>query len=167
MILTLDCATATGWCAGDGSTTPIVGNVNLPKGIDDPQYFDFWRRWLIQLFDDVKPTIVVFEAPFLHANMNGTTARKLIGLTAVLQEVCGHLKVPVEETTPSHVKKVLTGSGKSEKPDMLRMAKKCGVAAKTYDEADAFGIWVCAVHYHAREHQAAWDKKIYSGGALL
>lgn len=167
MILAFDCATNTGWCAGDGSAVPIVGNVVMPKQTELGPFLNFWRRWLVRHIGEINPTVVVFEAPFMPPNMNGTTVRKLTGLVAVLEELCTELKIPIEETTPSHVKLVLTGSGKSAKPDMMAVARKCGVAAKTFDEADAFGVWIAAVRHHAKQYQASWDAKLYAGKGIV
>lgn len=169
MILAFDCATATGWCAGEGGTLPILGNVNMPRGddVETGEFLDFWHRWLQRQFDEIKPTVIVYEGSFIHPNMNGGTMEKLIGLTNVLQMLSANRKIPYFATSPSHVKKILTGSGKSEKPDMMRCAQKCGVNPKTYDEADAFGVWIAAVHHHAKQHQAMWDARLYSGRGLL
>lgn len=167
MILAFDCATATGWCAGDGSTTPVLGNVKMPSSVEPGPFLDFWEKWLDRHLDEIKPTVVVFEAPILPQKTNISTVRKLVGLAGVLEMVAFRKRVVVEETNVSHIKKVLTGNGRSEKPDMVRMAKKCGLNPKSFDEADAFGVWICAVHHHAKQHQQAWDKKLYSGSALL
>lgn len=167
MILAFDCATATGWCAGDGSTVPILGSVTMPTQVEIGPFLDFWHRWVNRHLAEIAPSVVIFEAPFMHANMNGHTTRKLVGLAGVLEMACCAAKIPCEETSPSHVKKVLTGSGKSEKPDMMRVARKCGLTPKSFDEADAFGVWLAGVHVHAKQHQGDWDKKLYSGKALL
>lgn len=167
MILALDCATSTGWCAGDGSAVPILGSVQMPSGVEPGPFCDFWRRWIEHHLADIKPSIVIFEAPFIHSNMNGTTMRKLIGLANETEVACLRARIPCEETTPSHVKKVLTGDGRAEKPDMMRMAQKCGLKPKTHDEADAFGVWIAALHHHARQYQQHWDTLRFKGGSLL
>lgn len=167
MILAFDCATCTGWCAGDGSTVPVVGNVTMPKGGEPGPFLDFWDRWLQRHLDEIKPTVVVFEAPILPRETTVATVRKLVGLADFLEVACFRRKIDCQETTTSHVKKVLTGNGKAEKPDMLRVARKCGVEAKTYDEADAFGVWIAAVHHHARQYQPSWDAKLYAGRGLV
>jgi Holliday junction resolvasome RuvABC endonuclease subunit len=167
MILAFDCATCTGWCAGDGASVPIVGTVTMPRGVEPGPFLTFWRRWVLAHLSDIKPTVVVFEAPILPRETNVATVRKLVGLAGTLEQVCDELKIPVFETTTSHVKKVLTGSGSAQKPDMMRVARKCGVEAKTFDEADAFGVWIAAVHHHARQYQASWDAKLYSGRGLV
>ena len=47
MLLGLDLATTTGWCAGDGSSLPSLGSFTMPKVTDDlGDYGDFYFRWL-------------------------------------------------------------------------------------------------------------------------
>lgn len=169
MILAFDCATATGWCAGDGSGLPILGSVTMPRGddVEHGHFFNFWRRWLVQHVDYIKPTTVVFEKPFLPDNMNGNTVRKLMGLTVILDELCADRKITAREVSPSTIKKHLTGSGKSPKPDMIRCARQCGVSPKTHDEADAFGVWLTAIPHYAKQWQEQWDRKLYAGRGLL
>lgn len=86
MLLGLDIATTTGWCAGDGSSLPSLGSFTMPKVTDDlGDYGDFYFRWLhakiTELQDeaeaettpgvygarlvDPKAVIIVFEAPLL------------------------------------------------------------------------------------------------------
>jgi Holliday junction resolvasome RuvABC endonuclease subunit len=166
MILTFDCATQTGWCAGDGSDLPILGTVNLPSGVEAEEFLDFWDRWLNRHFAEINPTRVVYEAPILQGISNMHTAEKLIGLSNFLVVNCYRRKIPVEKVMPTQVKKYLTGDGKAEKPDMMRVARRCGVSPKNYDEADAFGSWLLALSYHAREHQPRWDAAIFQPGPL-
>lgn len=166
-ILTFDCATQTGWCAGDGADIPILGTVNMPSAVEPGEFLDFWARWLERQLDEVKPRVVVFEAPILPRETSITTVRKLVGMAGVLEMLLTRRKIEHSECTTSQVKKYLTGDGKAEKPDMMRAAKKCGVMPKNYDEADAFGVWLLGVHYYARQHQPRWDKAMFSGSGLV
>lgn len=86
MLLGLDLATTTGWCAGDGSSLPSLGSFTMPKSTDElGDFADFYFRWLhgkiteLQMEADVetqagtygarsvdpKALIIVFEAPIL------------------------------------------------------------------------------------------------------
>lgn len=167
MILAFDCATKTGWCAGVGDDLPILGSVTMPEGVEPGPFLAFWRKWLVHHFKDIGPTVVVFEAPLLPQKTSISTVRKLVGLASVLEMVCVELGIPCEEVNLATVKKHLTGDGRAEKPDMLRAARNCGVSPKSYDEADAFGIWLTAIRYHAKEHQARWDAQLYAGRGLV
>jgi Holliday junction resolvasome RuvABC endonuclease subunit len=166
MILAFDCATQTGWCAGDGSDLPILGTVKMPEGAETEEFLDFWDRWLTRQLNEIQPTRVIFEAPILQGISNMNTTEKLTGLSNFLGVQCYRRKIPVEKAMPTQVKKYLTGDGKAQKPDMIAVARRCGVSPKNYDEADAFGAWLLAIAYHAKEHQPRWDRAIFGKGPL-
>lgn len=86
MLLTLDLATTTGWCAGAGDISPALGHVRMPDTKEDVGAFlYFYRKWLHRRLDDLmedgnmdvdpspegmklknrRDLIVVFEAPLL------------------------------------------------------------------------------------------------------
>lgn len=129
---------------------------------------------------DPKALIVVFEAPLLpkakfdkeknrliQAPTNIATTRKLQGLAGVLEMVCIQRNVVCEEVYLQTVKAAL-GGGRAEKPDMMHVAQKCGLAPKKHDEADAFGVFICAMRAYARQYQHMWDQRLYGGkGGLI
>lgn len=86
MMLALDLATTTGWCAGAGDELPSAGIVRIPStGQELGPYFDFFFRWLHAKITELQEEagvetrpgtfgpvtvnkeefIVVFEAPIL------------------------------------------------------------------------------------------------------
>lgn len=86
MLLGLDLASTTGWCAGDGSSLPSLGSFTMPKSGDDLGDFgDFYFRWLHGKISELqqetgaevtpgtygdrlvspRALIIVFEAPIL------------------------------------------------------------------------------------------------------
>lgn len=88
MLLTLDLATSTGYCMGDGSDLPSLGSVRMPDTKEDVgSFLDFFFRWFHRLVTDAqaecgpdlitrpgpygavlenpKDVIIVFEAPLL------------------------------------------------------------------------------------------------------
>lgn len=121
---------------------------------------------------------VVFEAPMLpKAKIDDTgtlrqapttiaTTRKLQGLAGVAEMVCVQRNVSVREVFLQTVKKELGGTGSAGKPDMMAAAKRCGMDPKTFDEADAFGVWLVAVRHYARQFQQLWDQRLYGGRGL-
>lgn len=182
MILAFDVATCTGWCAGEGSELPVIGHVNMPAGEnkDDIAFpLDFWDRTITRLLDEWDPGRVIFEAPVLpppylcpktnkvKMRTNIYTARKLYSMASMLEVACLRREIPCVECDNQHVKKLLGGHGRAPKVDMVHVAKKCGLAPKVHDEADAFGVWLLGIHYYAKEHQPYWDKRLYSGIGLL
>ena len=124
--------------------------------------------------------IVIIEAPILpkarydsatnrllQAPTSIATTRKLQGLAGVAEMVCVQRGLLIEEVFPSTVKAAL-GGGRAEKPDMMHVAQKCGLSPKKHDEADAFGVWICAMRAYAKQYQHLWDQRLYGGkGGLI
>lgn len=200
MILALDLATTTGWCAGAGDETPALGHVRMPETKEEVgPFLDFFYRWLHLKITDLqadlgpdleldptpygaklrnpKDLIIVFEAPVLpraqlyHDPVRGaqlkqapvtiSTTRKLQGLAGVAEMVAVQRGCLVEEVFNQTVKKHLGGSGDAKKPDMMAAAERCGLKPKVHDEADAFGVWICAMRAYARQFQHLWDQRLY------
>lgn len=192
MILALDLATNTGWCAGVGDSVPHVGHVKMPDTKEEIGPFGhFFEEWLIAKLEEYDPTMVVFESPMLpkatwdsatqrmkQAPTNLATTRKLQGLAYAAEVVvyrrrraqleAGHLTpVDCREVFLQTVKKELGGSGTAGKPDMMAAAKRCGIPVKTFDEADAFGVWLVGVRHYAKAYQQIWDQKLWGGRGRL
>lgn len=192
MILALDLATNAGWCCGLGDDLPEVGHVTMPDTKEEVgPFLSFFQRWLQAMILEHRPTYVVFEAPMLpkarfdratgkmtQAPTTIATTRKLQGLAGVCEMVVFDLnfegrnkpswtQVEVREVFLQTVKKELAGSGRAEKPDMMRAAKRCGVDVRTYDEADAFGVWLVSVRHYAKTYQHIWDQKLFGGRGLV
>lgn len=198
MLLALDLATTTGWCAGDGSVLPQLGTVRMPDTKEEVgPFLDYFFRWmhakvteLQQEFEiettpgvygprsvDRKALICVIEAPLLpkaridttpgangrliQAPTSIATTRKLQGLAGFAETVCFQRNVLIEEVHLQSVKKALGGSGRADKPDMMAAAERCGLKPKVHDEADAFGVWICAMRAYARQYQHLWDQRLY------
>lgn len=102
MLLALDLATTTGWCAGRGDTLPDAGIVRIPStGQDLGPYFDFFFRWLHAKITELQEAagievepgtfgprcvskedlIIVFEAPILPESRYDPATRKWIKQT--------------------------------------------------------------------------------------
>lgn len=204
MILALDLATTTGWCAGDGSELPVLGTLKMPSTKEEVgPFLDVFFRWLHGKISelqteagieteagvygprsvDPKALVVIIEAPFLpkakfdratgvlhQAPTTIATTRKLQGLAGIAEMVCYQRHVLIEEANLASVKKALGGSTtrKTSEVDMMEAARKCGLAPKVHDEADAFGVWILAVRAYARRYQHIWDQKLYGArGALV
>lgn len=129
-----------------------------------------------------KDLIIVFEAPLLprakidpdptkggriiQAPVTIATTRKLQGLAGVTEMVAIQRGCLIEEVYGATVKKQLGGSGRAEKPDMMAAAERCGLKPKVHDEADAFGVWICAVRAYRKEFQRIWDQRLYGPRGL-
>lgn len=130
-----------------------------------------------------KDLIMVFEAPqlprakidpdprhhgrIIQAPVSAATARKLMGIAGVCEMVGIQRGLLVEEVNIMTVKKHLGGSGRAEKPDMMAAAERCGLKPKVHDEADAFGVWICAMRAYAKQYQHLWDQRLYGPRSLV
>jgi crossover junction endodeoxyribonuclease RuvC len=154
MVWALDMATRTGECWGRPDAVPTLGSNRLPStGRDVGAFLAAHRAWFLERAREIQPTLVVFEAPF--AALDGA-ARKLIGLAGVTEMLCLDLGVPCCEVPPISVKKALTGSGKSKKPEMIKAARAYGMAPADDNEADAFGVWMHAVRELCPDQRKRW-----------
>lgn len=181
MLLALDLATNTGWCAGSGAEAPELGSVRMPDtGEEIGPFASFFAKWFAHQLRELQPTIVGFEAPLLprakidangylvQAPTTDATQTKLKGLKWEVERQCYDAHIDCRETFGATVKKELSGRGDSKKPDMMLAAKRCGLAPRNFDEADAFGVWLVMVRYHAKQHLPLWDQLRYGDrpGAL-
>jgi hypothetical protein len=185
LILTLDLATTVGFCFGKGDVLPTVGHVVLPgveMGDQGPKFSAF-RRWMLNKIAMVQPSLVVYEAPilpkpqlrrdargksFIFWPTNIATTTVLQGLAAVVQLECEDLGIECRSAQVSEIKKELAGFGRADKADMMAAAERCGLRIAVHDEADAFGIWLLAVRFWAKEYQRRWDTALYGmRGAML
>lgn len=160
MQLALDLATSTGFCFGpaDSGEVPIIGHVRMPStGADVGRFLCAWQDWLEPKVREVEPTLIVFEAPILPAQTQMATTRKLQGMAGVTEMVCHRAGIECAEVATSQVKKALTGSGRADKADMMAAARLYGFAPAVSDEADAFGIWLCALRLRHPTHAGSWD----------
>lgn len=160
MQLGLDLATQTGFCFGPADTgeVPTLGHVRMPStGPDVGRFLCAWQDWLEPKVREVGPTLVIFEAPILPAQTQMATTRKLQGMAGVTEMVCHRAGIEVAEVATSQVKKALTGNGRAEKADMIDAARHYGFDPQTSDEADAFGIWLCALRLRHPTQAGRWD----------
>lgn len=166
MIFALDLATQTGWCAGSGDGHPELGTLNLPRDAEVGPFVSYYRKWLIMKLGEIQPSMVIFESPILPAKANYDTLMKLYGLAVETDVVSHDLGIDCTRVMPSSVKLAVGGSGRADKADMMAAARRCGLSPKTYDEADAFGVWMYGLRCYAKQHQEAWDRRLYSARGL-
>jgi hypothetical protein len=141
--------------------------------------------------EDELELLVIYEAPTLppaqveqdskgrwKAKMQTTihTTRKLQGLAAVVELEVYDLAqagwpIYCREVPLQTVKKELGGSGRAGKADMVFAARRAGIEIASgdegEDEADAFGVFLVGVKYHAPQHFARWLALINGGRGTL
>lgn len=157
-ILALDLATQTGCCFGAPDERPELSHVRMPStGVDVGLFLSSWEDWLRPQVAALRPALLLFEAPILAAQTQIATTRKLQGMAGVTEMVAHRAGIECAEVATSQVKKALTGSGKADKAQMIAAAKAYGFDPKTSDEADAFGIWLCAVRLRHPSQAWRWE----------
>lgn len=158
MLLALDLATRIGWCCGRGERLPVVGSYQLDAQPNEiGAFLSEFELWLAGVLTEVEPEMVIFESPAPAGFNSLSSIRKTLGLAGVTEMVCYRRNIEAREIAPASVKKGLSGNGRAKKPEMMAAARAYGIDPKFHDEADAFGIWLCAVRQLRREHAARWD----------
>lgn len=154
IILALDLATATGWCAGvPDNPNPDFGHFVIPPTGDDVGAFGLkFAEWFKAHIERLKPELIIFEAPILPKQCQPMTARKLMGLAFMVEMMARHRNIRCREGRASTVKKYFAGSGRAQKADTMAMCRRYGWQVKTYDEADACALWAYAVCCFSPEH---------------
>lgn len=157
-------------------------------------YVELLVRLSVVTLEDRRPLIVCLEAPILpekkwnpvlrkmEGGTNIATTRKLQGLAAIVEMEAFDAnerhkrtgqgrEVQCFEAHLQTVKKELSGSGRADKGAMVLAARRAGIELSPgdegQDEADAFGVWLLAVRYHAKEYSRLWDSVIHGGRNTL
>jgi Holliday junction resolvasome RuvABC endonuclease subunit len=187
MILALDLATQTGVCFGAADTgeIPTLDHFRLPSTGDDVgRFLAAFEDQINALIDRAAPTLIVFEAPVLpRAKFNPATkkveggvsiitTRKLQGLAGELERIAFRQGIECAEIQPSEAKQALTGKGNAKKAEMVRACRAFGLNPHTYthqgeeasDEADAFGVWLCALRMRHPKLAGRWDPINFMAG---
>lgn len=142
-----DIATRTGWCCGGGESIPRHGSRHFPqfKDLGPGAGFFAFEQWVADLIANLKPDVVVFEAPILAGKTQIATTRRLQGMAAIVEKVAYEADCRCFEATLSSVKKYFAGHGRAEKPAMMKAATDRGFDIGNDDEADACAVWLYAL----------------------
>ena len=104
-VLAYDVATITGWAYAKPGSIPSPRQPELGDDFKYQQHTSGWKRLAGASTDQVrkyagmkvlmldhislfKPSIVVFEAPYVGGMTNQKTARMLLGLAAIVEMIC-------------------------------------------------------------------------------
>lgn len=152
-ILTLDLATNLGWTCGKPWEVPRFGHHVLPStGENIGRFAAAFDDWLTGKLEAERPSLVVFEAPILPVQTTPSTVRKLTGLAWHTEFVCFGRRIECAEGRASSVRKLVVGSGKAKKPDVMHVCRRYGFKVETDDEADSIALWIFTVIKRAPEH---------------
>lgn len=156
MILTLDLATKTGWCKGDGESRPLSGVIRLPSTGDDVgSFLAAYVREFRALTVDENVSSIVFEAPLLPQTTSFKTVTKLHSLAGMTEYLCLRHKIPCASAHNGKIKKAMTGKGNAKKPEMIAGVKALGFNPADDNEADAIAIWFYAMGAKSPLEQSA------------
>lgn len=138
-ILTLDCGTKTGWASSiNGNIESGVQDFSLKRGESSGMRYLRFRAWLNEIIKLIKPNLVVYEMTF----SKGQSANEILNTFAgIIQMECVNQNIDYTSVFATRLKKFATGSGKSNKDEMLRLAKyKFKRVIIDHNEADA--LWI-------------------------
>ncbi|HET8734034.1 MAG TPA: crossover junction endodeoxyribonuclease RuvC [Anaeromyxobacteraceae bacterium] len=134
-----------GVVARTGSRLRVVeSGVLVPGDHDLPRRLSLILDGLEALFARAGADAVAVETVF--AGVSPRSALVLGQARGVVLAAAARAGLPVVEYAPQQAKLALTGNGRAEKAQMIRMARALfGVAADLADEADAIALAVCHV----------------------
>jgi Holliday junction resolvasome RuvABC endonuclease subunit len=145
-LLALDLGTSTGWAVsipemGVESGTQIF---DVKRGESPGMRFFRFRRWLVDMIENSRPELIVFEIPH---HRGGAATDVLVGMKTHIEEICAEAGIEHQGIHFSSLKKFATGSGRALKKDMIVAAKKLFPYQdiKTDDQADALCVLAWAI----------------------
>jgi hypothetical protein len=161
MILALDLASRSGWALGAAGETPRSGSVSFARAEHSmAAHFVGCRQWLTDFVAVNNPRIVVFEAPlapsYVAGRTNTDTVRKLMGLTAIVEEALYGKGFDVREAPVSKVREFFLGTAHLKRREAKQATKhRCvelGWRPCDDNAADALALWAYMVGIVAPAH---------------
>jgi Holliday junction resolvasome RuvABC endonuclease subunit len=158
-ILALDGSSSVGVCYGPPDDKPTIETWKLEgreRDLLGEMLLDLRSRMRTLINDSYgfgRPPIkvVIFEKPLLNLKTpNLVMMRKLYGIAGVIEMVAYELQIDCYEIDAGTWKKAFTGDGRcSKKAKPYKPMARCeeiGWPVRSYDEADAVGIFCCFVN---------------------
>ncbi len=150
MILALDLGTHTGVAYGAVGDAPTLTTWRMPsgEGADVGRFACVFEQRIRTLVDEIQPSWIGFEAPFLGPVMqdNMDTARRILGLPIIVEMVAHKRGIDCQEYHIGTARKAFTGSGSAKKFRVWQTARARGFAPETEHEADACCVWWNMAH---------------------
>lgn len=149
MIAAFDLASVTGVCFGE--TTPTVATWKL-IGEQRPAKLRHLHDLTTLLFKQIRPTLVVYEAPLPLVVMARVGARDetialLRGAIGVLELLCAVNELPVQALSVQDARESVLGwrthrgAGKTKDKVIRHVTAFYGITPQNDNEADAFVLW--------------------------
>jgi crossover junction endodeoxyribonuclease RuvC len=102
---------------------------------------------MIQIIDDLKPSVVAIEQPFVSRNVKAAMA---VGQAqAVAMIAASHRGIPIVNYSPREIKKAVTdygGSSKEQVQDMVGVLLGISEPLESSDRADALAVAICHIN---------------------
>lgn len=160
-VLALDLASATGWCADNHEARRpdiLFGTYQCrEKGEDESLGFMGLRIWLMETIQQLKPDLVVYEAPIMFGGKDGSNIRTsaastdwLKGLVAIVKCCCAesgisYLPAHIQGARNAFVGHTLRVKGKNKtkivKGFVVQRCRQLGYQPEDDNAADAIAIW--------------------------
>ena len=128
-ILALDFGTTTGWAlyrnhrstSGYQKFQRKKGRKTKPDDHEGEVLRQF-MLWLRKTMGDAQPDLVVFEQPQMMKS--AAAVNTLFGMRGICMAMCAHYAYPFMSVAPPTLKKFATGSGRAQKPDMIKACQE-------------------------------------------
>ena len=151
-ILALDMATRTGWAIKAMDSEIVYGVKDYsPYTADWGGLFAVHHKWLSDTIAIHSIQHVVIERNFFR----GKASQLFAGLNAITHMVAFMHDVDRSEVAPTELKKFVTGTGKSKKPEIVKHVREWGFDTCDDNEADAIALLHLAIWRIDRERAAA------------
>ena len=102
---------------------------------------------MVQIIDELKPTVVAIEQPFVSRNVKAAMA---VGQAqAVAMIAASHRNIPVVNYSPREVKKAVTdhgGSSKEQVQGLVGVLLGLSEPLEPSDRADALAVAICHIN---------------------
>ena len=132
----------------DGDMTMTYSDVlSPPRSASLSDRLEWIHTRMGRLMDDLKPSVVAIEQPFVSRNVRAAMA---VGQAqAVAMIAASHRKIPVVSYSPREVKKSVTdhgGSSKEQVQGMVGVLLGISEPLEPSDRADALAVAICHIN---------------------
>lgn len=147
MILALDIALTTGWCAGSPGEVPRYGSVRLKgNGSADGATLAAMSDLFLDMLLVHKPDVVAYEAP-LPFHSSAQAAKLALRLSGIVELICWRRRITCHDHNVRTIRAAVVGNGNCKKDDVVAWLVRLGwtVPLKTgetdFDSVDACAVW--------------------------
>lgn len=150
-ILFLDLASTTGWAEGSPGERATCGSIRLaPPGSSPGAIGSGFMNFLVPRLQAFRPSLIVYESPFIQNKMNANTTRVLWGLGFMTETIADRMGIQVREANLNTIRKHMLGfvpRGSGVKEAVVAFVSRLGYEPQDDNAADALLGWLfaCAI----------------------